>query len=103
MEDVMPEQLNRAEEREIVLAVIGDEFAEAAARVIDYLNSNVEPNRVFDDDVLQEWVGENYAVEDVFVGEVIKAYAKAHWYPDDVYDDRELDTWATEHGYIKAK
>jgi hypothetical protein len=96
-------QLNRSEEREIVAAVIGDEFADAAARVIDYLNSNVEPDRVFDDDVLQEWVGENYAVGDVFSDDLIRTYATARWHPEEVFDESELDTWAIENGYVKAE
>ena len=99
----MPEQLNRIEERELAVAAIGDEFADAAERVIDYLNRNVPPNRVFDADVLQEWVAKNYAFEDVYDVDTLRVYAKARWYPDEVFGEDELAEWAIEHGYVKKQ
>jgi len=49
-----------------------------------YINQNYEPNAIYDDTVIFDYVQRNHN-------------------PEDVFPDRDLDYWAAENGYTKGE
>lgn len=59
-------------------------FGDSLENAIDWIQSNLHPNDVFEVDELKEWVGNNAE-------------------PEDVYDEGTLVAWAEKNGFVKSE
>ena len=56
-----------------------------------------------DEDVLKEYITDNYTPDEVFDEDVLKEYITDNYTPDEVFDEKELADWAEENGYVKTE
>jgi hypothetical protein len=61
------------------------------------------PNDIFSDDVLREWVAENSKVEDVFSDDDIREYAEGAFRPEEIFSADELSDWAVSNGFVEVE
>lgn len=54
-----------------------------------------------DDDVVKEYVRDNYSVDDVYPEAEILEHIRRDKNIEDVYTRAELEAWAIDNGYLK--
>lgn len=69
--------------------------------VVHWIQNNLSPEDVFDDDRLITYVKESADVDDVYEATDIIAYVSVTCTPAEVFSDQELATWAAEQGWIQ--
>ena len=60
-----------------------------------------EASITIDDDVVRDYIKDNFDVDDVFDENEIKNYISRNFMPEDVFDDDTLTAWAIDHGFVK--
>ena len=61
-----------------------------------------EASITIDDDVVKDYVKDNFDIDDVFDEDAIKSYISRQFMPEDVFDEASLNLWAADHGFIKG-
>lgn len=56
-----------------------------------------------DDDVVKEYVKDNFGIDDIFDDNDVKAYIGRNFMPEDCFDEASLTTWAVDHGFVKQE
>ena len=77
-------------------SVVGDLLDQA----IDWINSNMSPSDVFDDDKLIEFAHENADI-DKFDHATIVEFVNETCTPEEVFSADDLATWAEENGWMR--
>ena len=68
------------------------------SEVIPMIAKAFEPDHVFSDKTLKDFVGSEYSVDDVFTADNIRTYAVDTWNsPDLLYDDDTLDSYVIQN------
>jgi hypothetical protein len=75
----------------------GADFLE---KICDWLNENLEPDKVFPIDNLKDWIKKNYSPEDVFPAKELQAWAESQNIAD-VFSDSALENWAERAGWSR--
>lgn len=78
-------------------AIVGDLLDQS----IDWIQSNMSPEDVFDSDSLIAFVRDNIDIDDVYPDATILEYINETCDPDDVFEDDELARWAEENGWMR--
>ena len=61
-----------------------------------------EASITIDDDIVRDYVKDNFDVDDVFDEDEIKNYISRNFMPEDCFDEASLVIWAVDHGFIKS-
>lgn len=56
-----------------------------------------------DDDIVKEYIKDNFDIDDVYNDDDIKAYIGRNFMPEDCFDEASLVVWAVDHGFAKQE
>ncbi len=68
---------------------------------IEWIKGNLSPDDVFDEDQLAAHARANIEIDDVYSERNIFDYVASTFNPEDVFSTRQLETWASENGFVK--
>jgi len=72
--------------------------------------SQLEPQQIFEQDTLKQWVQENCAPGDVYTDKELIEWVQDHnkvvianLRPEDIFDRSQLEEWAEDNNYIREE
>lgn len=77
--------------------IVGDLLDQA----IDWINSNMSPSDVFDDEKLIEYAHDNADIDEVFDTPTIIEFVHETCTPEEVFSADDLAMWAEENGWMR--
>lgn len=64
----------------------------------DLLDLQVKPTAL---QTCIEWINDNLSPDEVYGDDKLRKYVSKSSLPEDVFDEKELQSWAEENGYIR--
>ena len=76
-----------------------DIFGDLLDTVLEWIDTNMAVDDVFDQDKVIEYVTNNVDIDDVYADKVIIEYVAETCTPDEVFTVSDLETWAEDNGW----